>query len=295
MTRLTALLAAVIALRAATAWGCASCSCGDTTLTAMGVEMPFRHRVRLSLEERLSGHAIGEAETFERSWSLRSTLGGSWSPTSWWTVAATVPLVATWTQGANRVWRDLVGLGDAEAMTRFIVYRDRAFGPRHLIGLTAGLKLPTGPRVNDSGGYPAPEDDQPGSASWDPFGAASYTYFGDNYALFGSATVRWTTEGRRGYRRGESLGATVGAQLQPWSWGAVALAADARWSAAATLPGGDAAPNSGGALIAITPSLIAQPIQDWQVRLSLQLPVVERWNGLQGEYPSLILSTVIDL
>jgi len=45
-------LAAAAMLVPEPARACAVCNCGDPTLTAVGVEQPYRNRVRAGLEER---------------------------------------------------------------------------------------------------------------------------------------------------------------------------------------------------------------------------------------------------
>ncbi|MFP2933934.1 hypothetical protein ACLESO_54180, partial [Pyxidicoccus sp. 3LG] len=41
------------------AWACATCACGDPTLTSMGAEQPFSGRLRLSSTLRAWGHTVG--------------------------------------------------------------------------------------------------------------------------------------------------------------------------------------------------------------------------------------------
>jgi hypothetical protein len=295
MLRAIAWLALLCALLPRAAGACAACGCGDPTLTAMGVEKPFKNRIRLSLEELFGGHATGDGGSTERSWVLRSTLTGSWSPTAWLTVAALLPVVALWTQAQERPWRSLVGLGDGELSARALVFRDRKFSPRHVIGLLGGVKLPTGPRVSDSTGYPAADDDQPGSGSVDPFAGISYAWFGQTLGLFASTSARITTPGWHGYRRGSSVGGTVGLQLQPLTWGAVSLAADFRWADPDHLASGYAVPDTGGTTFSLTPSVLLTPREDWLIRLAFQVHVFDWWNGSQSESYTIVLATVVDL
>src|SRR5262245_42147523 len=114
-----ALLAAALAPRAARA--CAACGCGDPTLTAMGVEKPFKNRVRLSLEERFGGHTVGDPSWQESSWTLRSALAASWSPIVRLTVAAMLPLVTSWIESPGRPRDHFTGLGDGEISARGLV------------------------------------------------------------------------------------------------------------------------------------------------------------------------------
>ena len=59
---------------------CVTCGCGDPTLTATGVEKPYKNRVRIGLEERFGSFSQGEPGAGEHTWFLRSSLAGSWAP-----------------------------------------------------------------------------------------------------------------------------------------------------------------------------------------------------------------------
>ena len=68
----SALVAVVVALGvvAATprrAAACASCGCGDPTLTATGVERPYRNRVRVAWEERYGSLTMGDDLTGQQA------------------------------------------------------------------------------------------------------------------------------------------------------------------------------------------------------------------------------------
>ncbi|HEY1586943.1 MAG TPA: hypothetical protein VGH63_14715, partial [Polyangia bacterium] len=79
---------------------CASCGCGDMTLTATGVERPYKNRIRLGWEERYGSLTMGDDMTGEHTQFLRSTLVGSWSPHKRLTIGAVLPWVTSWVQRA---------------------------------------------------------------------------------------------------------------------------------------------------------------------------------------------------
>lgn len=278
------------------ALACSTCSLGDTTLTAVGVvDKPYRNRLRLSLEERLGAHREGQGVTRLETRTLRSTLGVAWSPTDRLTLNTMLPVISQWVDAAGRPRQQYTGIGDLEVLVRGVLWRDRRFAARHILSLVGGIKTPTGPRLYDAQGYPYPEDEQPGSGSWDPIVGLSYGWYQPRVALFASASYRYPTPGRRGYRRGESLGTTVTAQYQPLRWLAVSLSAEVSWIAADQLrPGIDRA-NSGGMAVTLTPALTVSPAQRWLIRLAGQLHAFDRWNGVQQEDHAVILSTVVDL
>ncbi len=282
-----------IAARPTAAQACAACGCGDPTLTAMGQEKPFRNRVRLSLEELLGEHISGTPA--ETDLTSRTTLSASWSPLTFLTLATAVPLIGIRSDAPYRDTRYIVGLGDAEFMVRGLVFRDRRFSPHHIIGLLLGIKAPTGPRVNDSTGYPADDDLQPGSGSWDPEFGANYSYFGSLASLFLSVSYRYTTTGYRGYRRGSVLGGSLALQVSLLRRTALVLGTDVSYAAASELAAQVPAPDTGGFLLSASPGILISLRQDWLLRLVMQVPLVERWNGNQQETATGIVSLIVDI
>lgn len=282
---------------------CASCNCGDTTLTALGLGKPYKNRVRLALELSYADHTSGAAPVEEHSYLLRTAATLAWSPNAWITTGVMVPMVSAWMRGAGQANQSLVGLGDAELWARGVVYRDRAFSTRHMVSLLGGLKFPTGPRLKDAHGYPFPEDDQPGSGSWDPYAGLSYGWYGESASAFVSASYRYPTEGWRGFRRGMNLGASAGAQLQPIKRLAVALSMDFRWAEPDSMPSVDEhgravridVPDSGGSRLALTPAVLVSPVDGWLLKLAAQVQVASWLRGHQAEGTAVFLSTVIDL
>lgn len=277
------------------ALACASCGCGDPTLTTMGVEIPFRNRVRLALEQRVSGHRTGQGGAAEEDITARSSLLVSYSPARWVTLGAVLPGGGGQTTLPGGETRRLFGLGDLELLARFLPIRDRSFAPRHVAGLLVGLKLPTGPRINDSSGYPAPDDRQPGTGSFDPIFGAGYSYFGDALSAFVTINYRLATPGPRATQRGSVLGASAVVQHALGLRLAAALGVDVGHTAPDQLPDGTPLPQSGGVVVALTPGLLIQPRADFLLRLAVQVPVVQVWQGEQHEYPTGILAGIVDL
>lgn len=273
--------------------GCASCGCGDPTLTTMGVEKPFRNRVRLALEERLGAHLAGRLG--ERTLVSRTTLSASWAPWWWLTVGATAPLIGARTEEPRAEPLSVVGFGDMEFLTRGIVFRDRAFASRHLVGTLLGVKVPTGPRRADSTGYPASDDMQPGSGSWDAIFGVSYGYFGSLISAFGAVGYRLTSAGYRGFRRGSALVASGAAQFAITRRSALSLGLDLSYTAANQFTNGVSAPDSGGLLLSLSPGLLVSLSTDWLLRIGVQVPVMTRWLGIQSETPTAVLGLIVDL
>src|SRR5262249_29640538 len=151
--------------------------------------------------------SAGSDATLERAQFLRSSLAVSWSPIDRLTLSAMLPWVTSWIAPARDPSSRMNGLGDLQLMARMVVFRGRKFAPHHLLWLSAGVRMPTGYRLYDDQGFPYPDDDQPGSGSWDPQAGATYAWMsGGLVSIFSSVSGRYTTAGRQGYRRGSSLG-----------------------------------------------------------------------------------------
>jgi hypothetical protein len=247
--------------------------------------------VRLGLEERYSDFQSGESHAY----TLRSSLAAMWSPVDRFTIAAFLPWMTSWVRHGERL--DFVnGLGDFEMSARVVVARDKKFAPHHLFWLNAGLKFPTAPRLKDDRGYPYPDDDQPGSGSWDPFFGVTYAWFSqDQWTVWGSVSYRLTTDGPRGYRRGSLLGWTTATQYQPWTWGGFTLGINGGWTQADELSNDRAAPNTGGVIVSLAPGLMAAPRPDWILRLVVDVPVVQALYGEQKQGPQVMLTLNYDV
>src|SRR5437764_1267388 len=108
--QLSLLFGVLTSIQPLPAWACASCGCGDPTLTAMGQEKPFKNRLRLALEERVGAHSTGAlGALYEQSLVSRTTLAASFSPLPWLTLGTAVPLVVVRGDGAAQASRHTVG------------------------------------------------------------------------------------------------------------------------------------------------------------------------------------------
>jgi hypothetical protein len=274
---------------------CSTCACGDPTLTASGVERPYRNRVRLAIDERYGSFAQGPDGASESVHFLRTSLAASWSPHPRITVAGFLPWVSSWIDSPSRSRTTVNGLGDFELALRAVVFQERRFAPHNLLWAAAGLKFPTGYFAYDDNGYPVSDDDQPGSGSWDPFFGLTYGWFGDGMlSIFGSASGRITTAGWHGYRRGSSVGTSAVMQLQPWPRLAFQLGIDGAWQQSDTLPNGATMPNTGGTVGYIGAGALINPWRDLLVRLYADAPVLTELHGHQSLGPQITLQLSYD-
>jgi hypothetical protein len=286
-------LAAVAVARPAAA--CSSCGCGDATLTATGVERPYRNRVRLVLDEHYGGFSQGDGLVGERVDFIRTSLALSWSPHARLTLAATLPWLTSWVQPSVGHNMMVSGLGDLEVALRGVVFSERNFAPHHVLWAMVGLKMPTGYRAYDDAGFPVSDDDQPGSGSWDPFTGLTYGWFSERMlSVFSSTAGRWTTHGWHGYTRGASVAGTTALQIQPRPWGAVQAGVDWAWQAADSMGNGARVPNTGGFVTYVMVGLMTNPWRDLLLRAVIDAPIGTVLNGQQAVGPQAILQVAYD-
>ena len=273
---------------------CATCGCGDPTLTSVGIEKPYRNRLRVTLEERVGTQTMGAGVARSDLLMTRTLLGVSYTPLSRLTVAAFLPFIASRLGDPQHQDAWIRGLGDLELQARVVVARDRSFAPRHLLWLVGGVRTPTGPRVKDERGFPFPDDDQPGNGSWDPLAGATYAWFAGNVTVYSSLLWRYPTSGSRPYRFGASLLSSSVAQLQPFAWLALQLGVDLRQSWADRLANDAASPNTGGFVFELVPGALFNPWRDLLVRAAVEVPTVQRLHGTQALGPQLVVSVSYD-
>lgn len=283
---LAALLAGTLTPQPAQA--CASCACGDPTLTAMDRELPFAGRLRLSSvlslrSERAGVPRVSEIEATEQ----RLTLATSWSPLDALTVALALPVVRrTATEVSGRRHQGY-GLADVELRGRWTWSLGRGES-RHLLMAHAGLDVPLLPELSVDG-VALPLEAQPSTGAFAGMVGAAYGLFEYPWSLYLSASARLSTEGHHATRAGPALLATASLQRQLGTSVAVRLSVDARADAAATEEGLDD-PHSGGLLLMVTPELSWSPATDWILSAGLRVPAVvalrgehaEGWGGTAG-------------
>jgi hypothetical protein len=284
-----------ITIASARAHACASCSCGDPTITAVGIEQPYKNRLRLAIETRVGEHTSGADADRMRVLETRTQLGLSYTPHDRITLSGFLPFAASRFVDAANHGQWVRGLGDLELQARVLVARDRRFAPRHLFWIGAGVKAPTGPRLRDDAGVPYADDDQPGSGSWDPLATAVYAWFRDPLSLYTQLMFRYPTTGPRAYRRGTSLLSSTVLQLQPLRRLAVQLGADLHYVWADTMGGTFEVPGTGGFVAALTPGVAVNVWRDLVLRAVVEVPVVQRLQGAQSLGPQVAITLSYDV
>lgn len=276
------------------AHACASCGCGDPTLTGIGLEKPFAGRLRGSLELRHRTDRLGEPRVDQlRLGEQRLDVQVSYSPLDKLTLLLTLPALQRSVQHVNLAQTTSRGIGDVELRGRVILMQDRTFSPRHLLFATAGLKAPTAPAQEASDGMRLPIELQPGTGSWDPLAGLSYGHFAAPWSVYTSVQGALATGGHDGYRASRSLRVTALLQRQLGASFGVRAGLDGRIDGKA-IEAGVTAGDSGGSVWFASADLLANPMMDLLVFASIKVPVLQRLDGFHREGPMLAVGVAYD-
>lgn len=274
---------------------CATCTAGDPTLAQMGQEAPFAGRVRLAGSIRHASYRIGRPGIDRLDVrEQRLDLSASWSPWSPLTVSLNVPLVRRRVDYVHLARDETYGPGDLDLRMRLVLFRDRSFDPDHLVSLVAGTELPTTPRLRDGQGRVLPEDAHPGTSSWDPYLGVSYVHLRERWSFFGSATGQWFGEGIGGLQLGPSLRLAAQGQWQPDPRVGVQLGGLLRVDDAPRLDG-RSLPEGAGAILFVSPGLVASPATDLVLSAVVRIPIVQALSGAHREGVVAELGVAVDL
>lgn len=279
-----AVLAVVVFAHPSIAGACSTCSVGDPTLTVMGAEQPFAHRLRTALIARHTSHRWGvPRQTAQEVSEQRFEASVSYAPTEWLSLSVLVPVVRRRLTFVNLASDERVSLADLEVRLRAFVLRDRRFAPRHLGAVMVGAEIPTAPKRTDRDGATLPLELQTGSGSLDPMVGLTYSFFEDPFSFHAVSSVLIPTRGFEDSRSGISVRGSLTGQLQPWSFLGGRLGLDGRWEQATDEGEAGIDPNSGGFVGFVSTGLVSSPIDDLVLQLTLSVPVWTSFRGAQNE------------
>lgn len=264
---------------------CATCGCGDPTLTGLGTEKPYQNRVRGSVDVRHRTDSIG-AEGLDRirvsEQRVDATL--AWAPSSRAFLQLTVPTLRRTVRYESLAETNSYGLGDVDLRAKFFVLQDADFTPRHLFSVLAGVKVPTAKRQFDPNGAALPVEAQPGTNSFDPLLGIAYAYFPRPWSFYASAFATMPARGTSDFRASPSARATLSGQYQFAPAFAVRVNADTRFDLKA-YENGDAEADSGGAVLFVSPEVLVTPFTDLTLFAAFRYPVVNALLGQHKEGP----------
>ncbi len=289
----TTLVALVLAVDPATAAACASCGCGDPTLTVMGAEQPFAGRLRFAAQLQYRWDRVGDEASASEVHEGQLALSAAWAPSEWLMLSATMPLVVRDVRLANLTHATVLGPGDAELRSRIVLLRDRAFAPQHLLGVTAGVKLPTSVDQQAPDGALLPYDAQTGTGSVDPLVGLFYSHFADPWSVFASATVAVPVAARYSEAPGPSLRSSLALQLRADRWLTVRGALDVRWDAPA-LVDQRTDPTTDQLVVFLSPDLLWSPVSDVTLVFGVRVPILQVTERARAEGLYVLTSIVVD-
>jgi len=275
-------------------WACATCLCGDPTITTMGTEKPFAGRKRAGVEYLSRGEKIGESGVNELDTDEeRTTFNFSYALNADWMFAASLPLVTKTVKRYDMSSERGSGIGDMDLSARWFVGKDTRFPARYLWGVQLGLRVPTSSE-QQSNGVPIDIDAQPGVGATIPSLGLWYGRYAMPWFFYVSAGYQHAiTEGYQGYQAGDVALLTGLAQYALGYGLALQLSLDGRFKQYDKYHD-IRDDNSGGVLVMATPGLAWTPLEDLVINMSYQVPAIENPNGQQEEKPTLRIGVAYD-
>ena len=286
-------IVSLVLLYGAEVLACATCACGDPTLTVMGTEQPFAGRLRLSASFDLRSETSGLTERTSIE-EQRLGFGTSYAIVDWLQVSLSVPLVRKHVTAPDLSTDTTYNLGDLDLRARAVVWRDRNFAPRHLLSFNVGAELPTTPLLEHNDGTSLAVEAQAGTGSLDPMFGLSYAFFANPISLFASTTAMISTRGHHEILAGPALLTSITAQVQPFEVLAFRLGLDTRVDAPALI-GDEQDEDTGGFIAFVSPEVVLRAYMDWLVRVAIRVPVFHRLRGARDEGLMMTVGVAHDL
>jgi hypothetical protein len=275
-------------------WACATCLCGDPTITTMGTEKPFAGRMRAGIEYLSRGEKAAEPGVNEFTVNEeRVTLNFSYALNTEWMFAASLPMVTKEVERFDLSHARGSGIGDMDLSARWFLGRDDSFPVKYLWGMQFGLRVPTSTEQKKDG-ESIDIDAQPGVGATIPSLGVWYGRYALPWFFYTSASVQHAlTDGYQNYQAGDVMLLTGLAQYALNMGVAVQLSLDGRFKKPDQYDGVED-PNSGGVLIMAKPGIAWTPLEDLVINLNYQIPVIENPNGIQEEDPTFRLGVAYD-
>lgn len=275
-------------------FACATCLCGDPTITIMGTEKPFSGRLRGSIEYINRGETVGTAGVNEHVIDEeRLTYSLSYNLTDSWIVAASLPMVSKTVTRYDLSREEASGVGDMDLSARWFIGGDENFPARNLWGMSFGMRLPTSTEQS-SGSERIDFDAQPGAGTTIASLGLWYGHYRTPWFFYTSFSYQHALdEGHQGYQAGDVLLVTGHLQYALHKDLALSISLDAR-SKEQDHYYDVVDPDSGGVLIMASPGLAWTPVTDLVINATVQIPVIENVHGRQEEDNSLRIGVTYD-
>jgi hypothetical protein len=291
---LVALLAAGVPSLAApsVARACSICRCGDATFNALGKDGYAARGFRAAFDwERFSKEEGDPAEESESQVENRFTTLLSYGFSERFTLFARAPVsvrdLTGQVAGSGPEELHTSGLSDPEVYGQIRLWSSRlagSVGRRSSLSLSAGLKTPWGSNDVQRNGERVDEHAQPGTGSTDVFGSLALLYLVDREsAVFVSGGYRHTGKNDFGYRYGSTFLANLAYEHKLGEVLDGVLELNFRHAQRDRVGEGALDDDTGGALLYVTPRLLANLGHGVVLRAAAQIPLARDLNGFQKE------------
>lgn len=307
--RALGMMAMVVSLLAwpRVASSCSICRCGDPAFNALGLNIyepnSFRIAVDWSRFDKAQGLAEGGVTGTESVVENRFTATLSYSPSETLTLIAQLPyatrrlIVEAEEASAEAMFTlheegpersNSHGLADPEVYALIRLWASpfgSGLGRRAWVGLQLGVKTSWGENDLTRDGERLDEHLQPGTGSTDwVVGTAAVYVVDPASSLFGSVEYRRTGSNDHGYRYGRAFLGNFGFERRLGGFVDSVLEVNYRHAGKDRVDsGGELDPNTGGSVVYVTPRVVLTLSDRLVARLSAQVPVATRLNGVQTE------------
>jgi len=291
VSAIAAVLWALAALGPARAWACSVCGCGDPMVSIQQARLT-QGQAQVALEvEQLSAQARSDdapefLESLQQT-GLRAVVAyGPWDSTS---LVLRVPVLrkdfALEADGAADR-HVLTGLGDVDAAARIFLVDHTSLAQRSREGLAlvAGSTLPTGPNGSEEDGERIDEHAQLGTGALGPYLGGLYTLSRDPWNVSATVTGVYRLRNAFGYQYGAAVLWSLRGEYRFWDRVGLGVSLDGRYAARDVL-GAELQANTGGLVIAATPTLQVRLWEKLSLRAQAQVPVVTHLFGEQRVGP----------
>lgn len=223
----------------------------------------------------------------------RSVLSVSGQLASRFGLQAQLPVVYRSARETSLAPMQRAGLGNLEVDAWAAPLLLRAGDWEHRLALLAGLEVPsnvgtTMPDANNTLQHAL----SLGSAAFSGVLGALYTAARPRFALTAGVTARVALNAPGGLRDGHALAASVLPVYRPFEALGFGLGVDLRWSAAQT-EGGAEVGNTGGALLALSPTVSFTPTPWLAARVAVQVPAGAWLAGTQRVGPTVLVGLAL--
>jgi hypothetical protein len=296
MKRSTLLICRMVCLAAlamaSKAPACSICRCGDAAFNALGTNIFSAGAFRLAVDWDRISKSQGPPDESE------STLQNSVTATLSYSFGESVNLVArvpytfsslSTSEGDAPETLDTRGFSDPEFFVWVRLWASDlapGVGRRAWVSAQVGVKTPWGQDdLKGPDGERLDQHAQPGTGASAVFAGLGGFYLLDpRSSAYGSVQYRWPGTNAYGYQYGQIFLANFGFERKLGSAVDAALELNYRWAGKDTVDDeGELDPNTGGALLYVTPRILVHLGSGLVARAAVLIPTFKNLNGYQTE------------